>query len=87
MADTPRKSLTDLPKEVLLDNLLPALDVKDLLSLSATNHDFAQLCDDETFWKLKCKYDFNFSGNRTARTKGWRFIYKGLADPKVFVWG
>lgn len=80
-------SLEDLPVELLLDHLLPVLPVRDLLALGATNHLFASICYDETFWKTKCKADFNFSGSRTARTKGWRFIYKGLSHPKVFVWG
>ena len=87
MSDAQAKSLSDLPVELLLDHLLPTLDVKDLLALGTTNRNFAELCNDETFWKLKCKQDFNFSGSRTARTQGWRFIYKGLTDPKVFVWG
>ncbi|THH05395.1 hypothetical protein EW145_g4827 [Phellinidium pouzarii] len=44
-------------------------------------------CNDETFWKLKCKEDFNFSSSRTARTSGWKYIYQGLSNPKVYVWG
>ena len=80
-------SLTDLPIELIQDHLLPVLDVKDLLALSATNRQFKELIEDETLWKRRCKQDFNFSGSQTARTKGWRFIYRGLTDPKVFVWG
>ncbi|KAI5123508.1 hypothetical protein M0805_006668 [Coniferiporia weirii] len=80
-------SLSDLPVELLLDHLLPNLPVRSLLALGATNHRFASLCYDDTFWKLKCKQDFNFSGSKTARTTGWKFIYKGLSNPKVYLWG
>ncbi|TDL23958.1 RCC1/BLIP-II [Rickenella mellea] len=80
-------SLTEFPVELLLDNLLPVLRVRDLLSLGATNRFFAILCADDTFWKRKLEQDFNFSRSRTARTSGWKFIYKGLSKPKVFVWG
>ncbi|KAL5537136.1 hypothetical protein ACEPAF_959 [Sanghuangporus sanghuang] len=80
-------SFTDLPVELVLDHLLPILPVRDLLALGATNHQYATLCDDELLWKAKCKEEFNFSSSRTARTKGWKFIYKGLKNPKVFVWG
>ena len=81
------RSLSDLPVELVLDHLLPNLPVRDLLALGATNHQYATLCDDELLWKERCKQDFNFSSSRTARTKGWKFIYKGLRNPKVFVWG
>ncbi|EJD07301.1 RCC1/BLIP-II [Fomitiporia mediterranea MF3/22] len=80
-------SFEHLPDELLVDHLLPNLPVRDVLALSATNPYYANLCNDETFWKRKCKEDFNFQGSRTARTKGWKFIYKGLSNPKVFVWG
>ncbi|KAH8116463.1 RCC1/BLIP-II [Phellopilus nigrolimitatus] len=80
-------SLSDLPVELLLDNIFPYLHVRDLLVLGATNHQFATLCDDDTFWKLRCKEDYNFSGSRTARTAGWKVIYKQLSNTNVYVWG
>ncbi|EIN09593.1 RCC1/BLIP-II [Punctularia strigosozonata HHB-11173 SS5] len=79
--------LADLPVELLLDNLLPALTIPDLLSLSQTSRFFASLGDDDTLWKRKLAQDFNFTGQGTARTSGWKFIYRGLRKPKVFVWG
>ncbi len=80
-------SLFDIPVEVLLDNFLPVLDVKDLLSLGRTSKAFQAIITDDTFWKLKCDRDFNFNGRKTARTTGWRIIYKGLSKPKSYVWG
>jgi SCF-associated factor 1 len=80
-------SLSDIPVEVLLDNVMPLLTPSDLFHLAQTSRFFALLCDDDTFWKRKLKHDFNFSGIGTARTSGWKFIYKGLRNPKLFVWG
>ncbi|KAK0501399.1 regulator of chromosome condensation 1/beta-lactamase-inhibitor protein II [Armillaria luteobubalina] len=80
-------SITDLPVELFLDNLLPILPTSDLAHLAATCKFFALLASDSTFWKLKCQSDFNFSGAGTARTSGWKFIYSRLFKPRVFVWG
>ena len=80
-------SLTNLPQDLLVDTLLPTLPVQDLLALGSTSHAFAHLTSDEVFWKRKCEQDFNFSGARTARRTGWKKMYKGLNNPKVFVWG
>lgn len=80
-------TLSILPEELVLDELLPILPVKSVLSLGGTNRRFHELSDDEALWKLKCFQDFNFSGSQTSRTSGWKFIYKGLSNPKVYVWG
>ncbi|KIJ65618.1 hypothetical protein HYDPIDRAFT_110746 [Hydnomerulius pinastri MD-312] len=79
--------LEDFPVEVLLDNFLPLLPVSDLLSLGSTNRFFVTLCNDDTFWKRKIKQDFNFSDEDTARSSGWKFIYRGLSRPRTYVWG
>lgn len=79
--------LSDLPIEVLLDNLLPWLAIPDLIHLGQTDHFFARLCDDETFWKRKLEEDFNFTDERTARISGWKRLYRGLRNPKTYVWG
>ncbi|TFY78827.1 hypothetical protein EWM64_g5186 [Hericium alpestre] len=80
-------SLQSLPVEVLVDNLFTQCDLRDLLSLARTNKLFAVLCADDTFWRRKCEQDFNFTGAGTARTSGWKFLYKGLHRPRIFVWG
>lgn len=80
-------SLLDIPVDVLLDNLLPSVAVPDLLNLSSTNRFFAVLGADDTFWKRKLEEDFNFSAAGTARTTGWKVIYKGLSKPRIYTWG
>ncbi|KAJ3976445.1 regulator of chromosome condensation 1/beta-lactamase-inhibitor protein II [Lentinula raphanica] len=79
--------ITDIPVEIILDNLLPRLPLNDLFHLQSTNKFFAQLCDDETLWKKKLSEDYNFPDESTARTSGWKFIYLRLTKPRVFVWG
>lgn len=80
-------NLSNLPIELLLDNLFPLLPAKDLSHLARTSKLFAVLCSDDTVWKRKLEADFNFTGEGTARTSGWKTIYRGLWNPKVFVWG
>jgi SCF-associated factor 1 len=80
-------SLSDLPVDLLLDNLFPSITVVDLLHLGSTNRFFSTLLSDDLFWKRKLEQDFNFTGAGTARTSGWKFIYRGLTKPRIFVWG
>jgi SCF-associated factor 1 len=63
------RNIQDIPIEVFLDNLLPVIDLPDLLALSSTCKFFAVLCSDDTFWKLKLRQDFNYSIT-DARNKG-----------------
>lgn len=79
--------LAEIPVEVLLDNFLPLLPVPDLLKLGSTNRFFYNLCDDDTFWKRRIQDDFNFPCDDTARSSGWKFIYRGLSHPRTYVWG
>lgn len=80
-------TLQDIPPEVFLDNLLPYLPITDLQHIGATNKYFYKLTSDDLFWKRKLREDYNFSDSSTARNTGWKFIYKRLANPKVYVWG
>ncbi|KAF9071533.1 hypothetical protein BDP27DRAFT_1391614 [Rhodocollybia butyracea] len=80
-------TVTDVPVEIFLDDLLPQLPLHDLLRLQCTNKFFAALCADGTFWKRKLSEDFNFPDEGAARTSGWKFIYLRLTKPRVFVWG
>ncbi|KAH6915918.1 regulator of chromosome condensation 1/beta-lactamase-inhibitor protein II [Coprinopsis sp. MPI-PUGE-AT-0042] len=80
-------NISGIPVEVLLDNLFPFLPAKDLTHLACTSKLFAVLCSDDTVWKRKLQADFNFTGEGTARTSGWKTIYRGLWKPRVFVWG
>ncbi|KAG8703469.1 hypothetical protein FRC09_004147 [Ceratobasidium sp. 395] len=80
-------TITDLPIELLIDSLLPALALRDLLNLACTNKFFAAVCADDTFWRRKTTLEYNFSGAESARTSGFRNVYRGLRRPRVFVWG
>jgi SCF-associated factor 1 len=79
--------ITDIPVEVFLDNLLPFAPVRDIRNFGSTNKFFAAICADETFWKIRCQEDFNFTSQETARQSGWKNLYRGLNHPKIFVWG
>jgi SCF-associated factor 1 len=79
--------IADIPVEVFLDNLFPLAEVRDVLNLGSTNKLFAALSADETFWRRKCKADFNFTSQETARQSGWKNLYRGLNHPRIFVWG
>lgn len=80
--------LDQLPQELLLDDLLPLISVKDSLSLFQTNRFFAKLGDDEVFWKRRLREDFNYSNASNARSSGFKFLYSRLsAHSKLFVWG
>lgn len=80
-------SLPTLPIELILDQLLPLLPLPALAALSRTSKLFYMLTSDETFWRRRLLVDYNFSGNETARTTGWRGIYRRMARPRVYVWG
>ncbi|KAG8718049.1 hypothetical protein FRC08_006083 [Ceratobasidium sp. 394] len=80
-------TIEQLPIEVLIDSLLPVLALRDLLALACTSKFLAAVCADDTFWKRKTELEYNFSGAESARTTGFRNVYRGLRSPRVFVWG
>lgn len=79
--------LSDLPVEVILDNLLPTMSNETIVNLGATSHFWDSATNDDTFWKRKLREDFNFDCEATARSNGWKVIYGGLTQPRTFVWG
>jgi SCF-associated factor 1 len=79
--------ITQLPVELVIDSLLPCLALPDLLALACTCKFFAIICADDTFWKRKTSEEYNFSGADSARTSGFKHVYMGLRNPRVFVWG
>ncbi|KAG8927718.1 hypothetical protein FRC03_000435 [Tulasnella sp. 419] len=81
-------SISDLPYELLVDQLLPLLPTPALLALTCTSKFFAEVCSDAVLWKRRLQLDFNFSSSGdTARTSGFKLIYKGMHKPKVYTWG
>lgn len=79
--------VADLPVEIFLDCIFTFLPVRDLLNFGATNRFFNSVLSDEAFWHRRIEQDFNFSGSDTARQTGWKFLYKRLSNPDVYVWG
>lgn len=84
---TRRTKITDVPAKLLINNVLPFCEGRDVLSLGCTNKFFALVTNDDTFWRLKLAVDYNFTGSETARASGWKFIYRRLRNPRAFVWG
>jgi len=84
---TQRTGIADIPVELLIDNILPFCEAKDVFSLGCTNKFFALVTTDDMLWKRRLAVDYNFTGSETARTSGWKFIYQRLRKPRVFVWG
>ena len=62
MAVTWGTTITDIPLKVLMDNILPFCETKDVISLSCTNKFFALITTGKTFWKQKLAVDHNFTG-------------------------
>ncbi|KAK1233462.1 hypothetical protein PQX77_003358 [Marasmius sp. AFHP31] len=79
-------SFTELPSD-LHQAFLPLLPLKDLLNFSTTNQNFNTLCNDNLLWKGKLDSDFDFDGVSTVQTTNWKYIYRQLTNPRVYVWG
>ncbi|EIW85613.1 RCC1 BLIP-II [Coniophora puteana RWD-64-598 SS2] len=79
--------ITEVPVELILDYIPRLLPLPDFVHLALTSKFFASLLDDELLWKQFLEWDYNFSDERTARVRGWKFLYKGMHRPKIFLWG
>ncbi|KAH8926209.1 RCC1/BLIP-II [Atractiella rhizophila] len=82
--------LQDLPSDVLFDNVLPHLSAQQTLRLAQTNKFFHTLINGpsaQALWARMLKAHFNFPIHNSARSYGWKEIYKRLSNPAVFVWG
>ena len=76
----------DIPVKVLMDNILPFCETKDVISIGCSNKFFALIATD-MFWRKKLAVEYNFTGSGTTRTSGWKFMYQRLRNSRVFVWG
>lgn len=76
-----------LPQELLIDDILPLLSLRDLLSTFQVNRFFAKLGQDEVFWRRRLREDFNYTSASNARNSGFKFLYSRLNKPMVYVWG
>ena len=84
---TQRTGIVDIPVKLLIDNILPFCEAKEMFSLGCTNKFFALVTTNDMFRKQKLVVDYKFMGLETARTSGWKFLYQRLRNPRVFVWG
>ncbi|WVR05291.1 hypothetical protein IAU60_002304 [Kwoniella sp. DSM 27419] len=83
-------TLSDIPSEVILEHLLPALQLKDIAALSAVNRHLHGLTNDPAFWRTKTLTDFTFPSSShpsVSTSDWWKRVYLGLLRPKAYVWG
>ncbi|CAO1618129.1 unnamed protein product [Parajaminaea phylloscopi] len=79
--------VTSIPPDVVVEDVLPHLQVGDLLALRLVSKYCKALVDDEIIWRRRIAEDFNFPAHASARVTGWQQLYRGLSRPNVFVWG
>ncbi|PWN34257.1 RCC1/BLIP-II [Meira miltonrushii] len=78
---------SQLPYQLVLDTILPLLDIQTLIRLRAVSHAFKEAVDDNVVWRRRIRSDFRFPLQSSARTTGWKTIYRGLANPELYTWG
>ena len=78
--------VTDIPVGLFINRILPLCEVKDVLSLGCTNKFFALVVNDDMLWRRRLVVDCSFTGSKTVRMNGWKFLYQRL-NPRVFIWG
>ena len=78
--------IADIPVGVLINNILPFCEIKDVLSFGCTNKFFALAVADESFWRQKVAVDYKFKGPETNSIYGWKLIYQRLGKPQDFMW-
>ena len=77
--------ITDIPVKVLMNNILPFCEAKDLLSLGRTNWFFALVIAGETSWRRKLAVDADFTGPETTRTSSWKFIPQRFRNARISI--
>lgn len=84
---TQSAGLLQLPYQLLVDAVLPLLDLRDLVRLRAVSQALRNTVDDEVVWRRRIVGDFQFPLLSSARTSGWKTLYRGLSDPELYTWG
>jgi len=69
--------VTDIPVKVLIDNIIPFCEAKDVLSLGCSNRFFSLVVAAEKSWRQKLPVD----------PSSWKAIYQRFKNPRVSVWG
>ncbi|MCO5585360.1 hypothetical protein L7F22_039293 [Adiantum nelumboides] len=81
------EGVSQLPYQLLLDNVLPLLDIQTLIRLRSVSHAFKEAVDDDVVWRRRIRSDFRFPLQSSARTTGWKTVYRGLANTELYTWG
>ena len=85
-------TITTIPLEIMIDNILPLLSLNDIKNLSNTSKFFKLLLNLQLIWKRKLFKDFNeFITLRYflkySNTLNFKLIYNRLLYPQIYVWG
>uniref|UniRef100_A0A060T4P8 ARAD1C42790p n=1 Tax=Blastobotrys adeninivorans TaxID=409370 RepID=A0A060T4P8_BLAAD len=78
--------LEELGHDVLVDYVFPYLDLKDILSLSATNHYIRSCAQDTAVWHDLYTKEFGLQPNPFTMRK-WPEMYKWRSTAGVYTWG
>ena len=90
------RSLTYIPKEVLVTEVLPHFSVIDIYNLCQVNTFFADICDSEDLWYNKFMIDFpdiernDFGGSwkeyyKAIYTQGYPVYFNGDIIGKIYI--
>lgn len=85
-------SIESVPLDILVDSIIPYLPLKSLVSLSQTCKSLNELINSPTsssdlIWRRLISRDLNFPVNNTARTTGWKNLYRKVSRPLFYLWG
>ncbi|KDQ13803.1 hypothetical protein BOTBODRAFT_175228 [Botryobasidium botryosum FD-172 SS1] len=81
-------TITSVPLEIVTGNILLCLPLRDLVAISCCNKQLSTLCNSDTLWKRKLKFDYDFSvpRNRPLENVSYKAIYQRVCSPWLFVW-
>lgn len=79
--------LLDLPVDILVESLLPRLDISSLTRLSETCWYLNDLCNDERLWRGRVEADYPPSIRSSKDDRGYKALYRRLKDVQVYTWG
>ncbi|KDQ13802.1 hypothetical protein BOTBODRAFT_175227 [Botryobasidium botryosum FD-172 SS1] len=81
-------TLASIPPEVLTDNILLRLPLRDLIAISACDKYLAILCNSDALWqrKLRLDYDFTVPRDRPLENVSLKTVYQRIGSPRLFVW-
>ena len=80
-------TIDQLPIDILLDHVLPRLDVADLAQVSAACQLFYRLANDELIWQHRVTTDFALPMNTDRLKRGWKRLYIQFDRAQAYTWG